>query len=337
MKVGESMDQSTKKATMLLIVNVLKEYSDEHHLLTQQDLIDKVKEIYHLELERKSIASSLALLIDLGYGINKSSKGGYYLKDRILNEEELNDVIDSLLLSKNISQRKANDIIDKIYSSYSRNERRDYSFVHKSSEVVEKDNSNLFLNLNLVNEAMKKEKKISFEYQAFDSMGKPLKRKGTKRVSVSPYYVVTNEDKYFLICNKEKKTPIRWYRIDFLINPLIEEDKLVPLKSFKGMKEFSISKYVSDNIYLLGGEVINATILIENPKAVMFVRETFSKNAKIYRKDGNMYADIKCNESALYYFVMKYSSAFKVLSPESLINRIKEETKNIMEKYYGEN
>ena len=50
-----------KKASILLILKVLQEYSDEEHFLTQQDIIDKVDELYGIELERKSVAFSISL------------------------------------------------------------------------------------------------------------------------------------------------------------------------------------------------------------------------------------------------------------------------------------
>ena len=60
-----------KKASILLILKVLEEYSDENHFLTQQNIIDKVDELYGLELERKSVANSLSLLEELDYDIVK--------------------------------------------------------------------------------------------------------------------------------------------------------------------------------------------------------------------------------------------------------------------------
>lgn len=66
-----------KKASILLILKVLEEYSDEDHFLTQQDIIDKVDELYGIELERKSVAFFISLLQELDYDINKSPRGGY--------------------------------------------------------------------------------------------------------------------------------------------------------------------------------------------------------------------------------------------------------------------
>lgn len=99
------------------------------------------------------------------------------------------------------------------------------------------------------------------------------------------------------------------------------------------MKDFDIAKYLNDNIYLLDVEVIKATIEIDNPSYVQFVIDWFGRNARTYKKDGKLYADIKCNESALFYWYMQYSEGVTIISPQSLIDRVKAEAERIVKKY----
>ena len=94
-----------KKASILLILKVLEEYSDEDHFLTQQDIIDKINQLYGIELERKSIAFSIRLLQELDYDINKSPKGGYALFSRTLDSSEIRFITDSLFSNKSISKK----------------------------------------------------------------------------------------------------------------------------------------------------------------------------------------------------------------------------------------
>ena len=58
-----------KKSSIILILKVLEEYTDEDHLLTQQQIIDKISQLYNIDLERKSVSNSISLLIELGYDI----------------------------------------------------------------------------------------------------------------------------------------------------------------------------------------------------------------------------------------------------------------------------
>lgn len=324
-----------KKASIILILKVLQEYSDEDHFLTQQDIIDKIDELYGIQLERKSVAFSISLLQELDYDINKSPKGGYALLSRDLDTNEIRYIIDSLFSSKSISGRQAIEISRKLNAGLSRYQRKNYDFIYKSNEINRSINKELFYTLELIEEAKQRGKRISFQYQSFDENGKPFVKMDGFRYIVSPFYSVNSNGRYFLVCNyREKYRPITWFRIDYMLNPKIEDEwPIKPIESLKGIKDFDIAKYLNDNIYLLDGEVINATIQIDNPESVQYIIDWFGKNAKIYKKEDKLLVDIKCNESALFYWYMQYSETFTIISPQSLIDRVKCEAERIIEKY----
>lgn len=324
-----------KKASILLILKVLEEYSDEDHFLTQQDIIDKIDEIYGIELERKSVAFSISLLQELDYDINKSPRGGYALLSRSFDNSEIRYISDALFSSKSISGKQATELSNKLNSCLSRYQRKDYNFIYKSNEINRTDNKELFYTLELIEEAKRRGKRISFQYLSYDENRQPFTKMDGYRYIVSPYYSVNSNGRYFLICNyREKYRAISWFRIDYMINPKIEEDwPIKPINSLEGVKDFDIAKYLNDNIYLLDGEVITATIRIENPNHIQFIVDWFGKNAKTYKKDDKLYADIKCNESALFYWYMQYSETMTIVSPQSLIDRVKKEAKRILNKY----
>ncbi len=324
-----------KKASILLILKVLQEYSDEDHFLTQQDIIDKVDELYGIELERKSVAFSISLLQELDYDINKSPKGGYALLSRDFDNSEIRFITDALFSSKSINGKQATELANKLNSCLSKYQRKDYGFIHKSSELSRTDNKEVFYTLEIIEEAKRKGKRVSFQYLAFDENGKPVIKKDGYRYIVSPYYSVNSNGRYYLICNyREKYRAIQWFRIDFIVNIKIEEEwPIKPIELLEGMKDFDISKYLNDNIYLLAGDVINATIEIEDPNSVVFVKDWFGKNARIYRKDDKLYADIKSNESALFYWYMQYSETTTIIKPQSIIDRVKAEAERIIKKY----
>ena len=324
-----------KKASILMILKVLEEYSDEEHFLTQQNIIDKVYQEYGIELERKSVAFSIELLQELDYDINKSPRGGYALLSRSFDNSEIRFITDALFSYKSISGKQAAELANKLNSCLSKYQRKDYGFIHKSSELSRTDNKEVFYTLETIEEAKRKGKRVSFQYLTFDENGKPVIRKDGYRYIVSPYYSVNSNGRYYLICNyREKYRSIQWFRIDLIVNIKIEEEwPIKPIESLEGMKDFDISKYLNDNIYLLAGDVINATIEIEDPNSVVSVKDWFGKSSMIYRKDDKLYADIKSNESALFYWYMQYSETMTIIKPQSLIDRVKAEAERIVNKY----
>lgn len=324
-----------KKASILLILKVLEEYSDEEHFLTQQEIINKIKQLYGIELERKSVAFSISLLQELDYDINKSPRGGYALLSRSFDNSEIRFITDALFSSKSINGKQAVELSNKLNSCLSKYQRRDYGFVYKSNELSRTNNKEVFYTLELIEEARRRGKRISFQYQSFDESGEPFLKMDGYRYIVSPYYSVNSNGRYFLICNyREKYRAITWFRIDFMTNAKVEEEwPIKPLQSLEGMKDFNITKYLNENIYLLAGDVINATIEIENPEHIVFIKDWFGKNARLYKKEGKILADIKSNESALFYWYMQYSETMRIVSPQSLIERVKQEAERIIKKY----
>ena len=49
--------------------------------------------------------------------------------------------------------------------------------------------------------------------------------------------------------------------------------------------------------------------------------------------EDNTYFKVKCNEMALYYWIMQYSDCVKVISPASLVEKTKEGLQKALERY----
>ena len=116
---------ANKKVSIILVLKVLEEYSDENHFLTHQQIIDKIDELYDLQLERKSIANSLSLLEELEYDIVKNPKGGggVALYSRTFEKSEVTFLVDAIFSSKSISGTQAQKLTKKISSGLSRYDR----------------------------------------------------------------------------------------------------------------------------------------------------------------------------------------------------------------------
>ena len=102
----------TKKMLNMLILDILKEYSDQDHRLTQQEIIRLLKSNYDMECDRRSVKNNILCLRELGYDI--SMENGYYLLEREFEDVELRMLIDSVLFSKNLTQKQAKELIEKL-------------------------------------------------------------------------------------------------------------------------------------------------------------------------------------------------------------------------------
>ena len=62
---------NNKKLSIIYILEILKEHSDEKHPLTQNEILKKLNDIYGMECERKSVGANIENLIEAGYDIVK--------------------------------------------------------------------------------------------------------------------------------------------------------------------------------------------------------------------------------------------------------------------------
>ena len=140
----------------------------------------------------------------------------------------------------------------------------------------------------------------------------------------SPYYLVNNQGKYYLVCNNNYFDDISNYRVERMENIDILDEDVKPLKTIKGCANFDITKYANDNIYMFSSETVNAKVKISDEYAVSYVQDWFGNNAKIYQcTDNQIYADIRANEQALIYWCLQYGESIELLQPLDTREKIK--------------
>lgn len=315
-----------KKGSILLVLKILEEYTDDNHYLTQPQIATKISQLYGIDLERKAIGSSLQLLEELDYDIVKGPKGGFALLSRTFDPSEASFLIDAIFSSKSINGKEAKRMAEEVSSCFSKYQRKDYSYIYKSNEINRSTNKTALYNVSIINEAISKGKRVGFQYLTYDKNGNEIYRNDGYEYIVSPYYLINNYGRYYLLCNyREKYRPLQLFRIDKMANIVIKDDwPIKQLKDLKdGPKDFSIAKYLNEHVYLFNEEVIDAKIILDGEWAIEIVKDWFGDNAKIHFKDEKIIATIKGDEKALYYWIMQYSDCVTVLSPLSLVERIK--------------
>ena len=102
----ENIIPTDKKCLNILILKILREYTDEEHCLTQQAILGILHSKYAMEYDRRTIKANIDSLKDLGYAIERTGSG-YYLSDREFDDAELRMLIDSVLFNKSISHVQA--------------------------------------------------------------------------------------------------------------------------------------------------------------------------------------------------------------------------------------
>lgn len=321
---------SNKKLSILYTLQVLRDYSDENHLLSQNDIVIKINNIYGMTCERKSIANNIDSLIDLGYDIVKTNKGAY-LASREFEPSEIRFLVDAVFSSKSINSKHSRELAKKLSEFLSVYQRKQYKYVYKADELNRTDNKELFFNIDIINEAIEKNKQIEFDYIKRTYKGDKVKKYPYK---VNPYCLINNQGKYFLVCNYDYFDNIGNYKLEKIHNIKILDTPIKPATQVKGFENgLDIAKYANENIYMFSTNSIKATVKIYSESATAYVEEWFGKNASLYEKENSIFADITANETSLIYWCLQYGEDIELLSPKDTRKKIKEIVKQINKRY----
>lgn len=321
---------NNKKLSILYTLQILKDYSDENHLLSQNEIVKKIYSIYGMECERKSIGTNIDSLIDFGYDIVKTNSG-CFLASREFEASEIRFLIDAVFSSKSIDGRHSRELANRLSNLLSSYQRKQYKYIYKADELNRTNNKELFYNIDIINEAIEKNKQIQFEYNRF-CYKENNKRK--KPYIVNPYCLINNQGKYFLVCNYDYFDEIGNYKLERIHNIKILDTDIKPIKQVKGFENgLDIAKYANENIYMFATNSVNATIQIYDDWATAYVEEWFGKNAKFYEKDNKIYADVVANESSLIYWCLQYGEVIELITPTTTREKIKKIVEQMNRRY----
>ena len=113
------MDLYEKNGNILYILNVLKKYSDEDHKLSVAEIGRKIKEIYNIEIDSRTIRRNINLLkykLDYDISTREDNGEGYYInRDPGTDFEpgEIRAIIDNFSYANYIVPSIAREIIKK--------------------------------------------------------------------------------------------------------------------------------------------------------------------------------------------------------------------------------
>lgn len=362
-------DIHPKKLVILYILDILQKYTDEEHRLSQKEIQDILKREYEMTVDRKAVKRNLLNLIEYKSNIeyrevsrkdifrkkdSVSYKGtsdfadkeiseddllwtDFYLKQKFTNEE-LRLLIDSLLFSKHIPYSQAKELIKKLESLSNIYFKSCSQYIYPLS-VERTDNKQVFYNIAILDDAIRKKKKVLFEYAEYHTDKKMhLKKRedgSVREYIITPYQMAVQEGKYYLICNYDKYDDISNYRVDRIRNIQILEEKGKPFESLKwsGHQPMNLNEYMKEHVYMYSSE--NAFVKFRIVKAMISdVIDLFGKGVNFSEEtDTHVSVSVHVNERAAEQFAKNYAPDVVVLQQKRLRDKLRDDLKKAWEAY----
>lgn len=319
-----------KKSALLRILQILEKNSDANHPLKQEDIIRILNVEYGIPLERKAIGRNIQLLKDAGVEI-ESTRAGSWLSERSFTDAELRMLIDGVLSSKYVPEGYSKDLINKLCGLTSKYFKSHIKYIYAVGDWDKTDNQQVFLNIELIDEAIEQGKQVRFEYYRY---GTDKKLHMTRAHHASPYQLILHNQRYYLMAQNDWWKNVTYYRLDRMKNMTITEKPVTPITEIEGYKDGINYKELSTSLpYMFSDRPVWTEFTADEDLADQII-DWFGKDIRIDGYgDKQIKVTVKVSPSAMEHWALQYAGYVTVTSPKSLVESIKTRLQKAVEKY----
>lgn len=319
-----------KKLALIRILQILEKYSDCTHPLKHDEIVKKLEREYSIVVERKVIGRNLSLLQEAGYEITTTKKGSY-LVSRLFEDSELRLLSDSVLSSRHITAKHSKELIEKLASLSNVYFKSHIKNVYSVGDWNKTYNVELFYNIEIVDEAIEKNRQIQFDYNKY---GADKKLHRSAKHIVSPYQMILHNQRYFLMAHNEKWKDITYFRLDRITNIQLLSKPATDLKSLDGYKNgIDYKRFSSALPYMFSDKPQRITLAIDGDWMTDQIVDWFGYDFQVENRNNKTVITLTASPYAMEYWAMQYLNYVEILSPVSLRNQIAENIKRASNKY----
>ncbi len=250
---------NSQKLKLLYLRDYLRKNTDESHPASITELIDFL-ETKGIRAERKSIYSDLLYLHEYGMEVlyRRKPPAGYYVKEHDFELSEIKFLIDAVLSSRFLTPEQSGALIGKLAA---------LSGEHRSPLLrrqivlagrVKSLSDSAFRNIDLLHEAIEKNRQITFRY--FDWGVDRRKHFRPKNYFASPYALLWDDENYYLVAHSERHG-LTHYRVDKMEEIFLTE---MPRTVTEETKAFDPSAYSKEVFGMFRGKRKNVRLRFEN-------------------------------------------------------------------------
>ena len=342
------MSNVKRKKLSFAILDILRQYTDENHKLSQNDIVELLEKDYDMKADRKSVKRNITALLEMGYPIeftetlrmypNKEGEmeESYILSDFYLEREftdsELRLLIDSLLFSKHIPYSQCKELVDTLEGLSNRYFKSRVRFISTLPETAPK-NGQLFYTIEIIDEAIAKGKQVSFTYNEYGT-DKKLHPKRDREYVVNPYQMAATNGRYYLIGNYDKYDNIANYRLDRITDIRLLDTPAKPVRQVEGMKNgLYLPKHMAEHLYMFSGESVPVTFRMS--KVILNdVIDWFGSDVAFFDEtEDRVTARVMVNWSAMRYWAQQFCRHVTILAPTDLAQAVQEDLQIALKTY----
>lgn len=326
------------KLKILYVLDIMKK-TDEHHPMNTTQISKKLAS-YGIQAERKSIARDIQCLEDAGYSIAKceNHNDGWYMFDQEFEDYELKILVDAVASAKFLTLDDSRRLIKKLKKLATKDVEKIIDATLIMDENLKLKDKKFNLKFNIIMRAITDHKQIRFQYIERNSSSKKKLRYDGYFYQVSPYFIVLENNEYFLICNPNSHRHATIFRIEFMTNVNTVDMPVRPMKETEELKDIgktmTVNDFLRQSVHMRNGEAETITLRGINACRINLTK-TFENNI-VFQNDGEDYfiANIRVVKSeGFYQWLAAYGTNIRIQSPQSVVNEFKDYLKKAITQY----
>lgn len=312
------MDNKVKNR-ILSLKEILEKYTDDEHPLTTSQIVQLLEKDYSLTVHRTTIPKDIATLISHGMDIVtiKSTQTKYFLGERSFDIPELTLLIDAVLASKFITANKSERLIAKLNSLTSIHGAEKLKRNMYVSDRVKPGNEHIYYIVDAINEAINRNRQISFQYYEYSGLKKKILRHRGEIYKISPYHLVWNGDFYYVVGYSAKHSKIVSFRVDRIAStPNILQERAMPIPN-----DFDLAKYTKEVFAMFAGETMTVDLRCDNSLMKIIV-DKFGEEVMVLAYDMSSFrliVDVSVSPT-FYGWLFSFGGKIQVLGPQCVKN-----------------
>lgn len=336
--MAKSKNQQLK---LLYLQKIIFENTDEEHGLTLPEIIAELKK-YDIQAERKSLYSDMELLALYGFEITHEKIGKrveYKLTSgRKYQLAEVKLMVDAVQSTRFITKIKTHELIKKLEKEVSVHEAKELQrtvFIEKRSKTY---NESIYISIDNIYRAIQLKKQITFNYYewyvSYGGIEKVFLRpkKDGKLYQVSPWCMIWDDEKYYLVAYDHLQDKIKHFRVDKIKNVNITE---TPQQGVKAFENFDVSTYVKQTFGMFGGDTPQSVTMRIDNRLIGVIKDRFGEDFTVMRAD-EARSDIVVSvypSQQFFGWVFGLGNQITLISPQNVVDDFRKTVEKVLKNY----
>lgn len=330
------MAASKVKRKLLLLLELLTEYTDEEHPVSTEEICAFL-EREGLSAQRKSVYDDIAVLRGCGFDVMAARvpKRGFFLAKRDFEFAEVRLLVDAVLTAPFITPKKTAQLLKKLRGLLSRYQAEDVIRQACTEQRVKFENEEIYYSIDAIHRAIAGQRKITFQYHHRVIVGDHVELNGGRSFTVSPYALLWANDRYYLAGNYEKYDTIVNYRIDRMKRVSVLPEKIRPFSEVSDYRDvFDTADYLKKSFHMFSGEQEQIELCCSNDM-LEIVLDKFGNQVDVVYHDEDQFtvrAGVYVSDG-LVDWILQHAGKIRVLTPQPLYERVVQKARELCAAY----